>query len=576
MRIPGWLFVVGGLALYLALLVVGAVWIHGRSATGAGAAAPAHEAVIIAVNDVYRIEGVDNGWRGGIARLRALRESLERTHPDLLLLHAGDLLSPSLLSRTYYGEQMVDTLNMLDGVRGGTDGRMLVAFGNHEFDKSDCKSPGILRQRVMESEFTWLASNIDFSACHGAGAMLPPNEHLAQSKLIEVGGVRVGLFALLLPFSASESRRQPEIRPYLEVSHEMTKRLRQQGAQVVIALTHLPIKDDLALVNPAGKDNPDLVIGGHDHIRMAEPKPDPRVLKADADAVTATVVTITLDDGGNPVFAYRWETLDQRVAPDPAVLTTVQYWQQRHARELCAGRGRTDDCLDEIVGLAKTPIEAEEEKNRSQETGIGDWLADRMLDARSDADAAILNSGTLRLNYDLPAGSTIRQRQVEELFGYPVPLLVVQVPGAVLWRAVQNGLSKSGEGGWPHLGGVAVALREDRTLDRLLVLRRRDGAVVKIGADSTEPVRLVVSAFLACGGDGYDLGSYRARFPDDDACQKGVKDLADRDGPKVDLATEAVAAIRRAYTIAPVADGRLCQPKQSGCLIEAWSTAITP
>src|SRR5688572_9892594 len=73
------------------------------SGTTAPAGAPAAQppastgqAVLLAINDVYRIEGVDGGEAGGLARLRSLRAELEREHPDLLVLHAGDLLFPSL------------------------------------------------------------------------------------------------------------------------------------------------------------------------------------------------------------------------------------------------------------------------------------------------------------------------------------------------------------------------------------------------------------------------------------------------------------------------------------------------
>ena len=94
---------------------------------------------ILAVNDVYRIAGVDEGQRGGIARVRSLRAELEREHPDLLVLHAGDILFPSLISRLYDGRQMIDVLNLLDGDALGFDTRMFVTFGNHEFDKRKVK-----------------------------------------------------------------------------------------------------------------------------------------------------------------------------------------------------------------------------------------------------------------------------------------------------------------------------------------------------------------------------------------------------------------------------------------------------
>ena len=89
---------------------------------------------IIAINDVYRIEGVDGGKRGGLPKVAALRHD---RNVDLLL-HAGDFLYPALLSRVYKGEQMVDVMNSLDGAPGVFDPFMFVVFGNHEFDAIWC------------------------------------------------------------------------------------------------------------------------------------------------------------------------------------------------------------------------------------------------------------------------------------------------------------------------------------------------------------------------------------------------------------------------------------------------------
>ena len=78
---------------------------------------------LLMLNDVYRIEGVEGGATGGLARFRALRAELAAADPDLIVLHAGDFLYPSLLSRSYDGAQMIDVLNRVDGDPAGYDER---------------------------------------------------------------------------------------------------------------------------------------------------------------------------------------------------------------------------------------------------------------------------------------------------------------------------------------------------------------------------------------------------------------------------------------------------------------------
>src|ERR1700682_1475244 len=103
-------------------------------AAGAGIAAPATRAPaarvsFLLVNDVYRIEENKDG-RGGLARCAAAVKA-ERARAlgegrHLVCVHAGDTLSPSLLSSFDQGTHMIDLFNEV-----GLD---VFVPGNHEFD----------------------------------------------------------------------------------------------------------------------------------------------------------------------------------------------------------------------------------------------------------------------------------------------------------------------------------------------------------------------------------------------------------------------------------------------------------
>src|SRR3954452_21395724 len=69
----------------------------------------------ITVNDVYQLEGVAGGIKGGLNRLRTLRTWIEQDGANAILLHAGDFLAPSLTSKVFKGEHMIDVLNPMDG-----------------------------------------------------------------------------------------------------------------------------------------------------------------------------------------------------------------------------------------------------------------------------------------------------------------------------------------------------------------------------------------------------------------------------------------------------------------------------
>ncbi len=427
-----------------------------------GGAAGTGSVVIIGVNDVYRIEGVDGGKAGGLARLRTLRAQLERAHPGrVLLLHGGDVIAPSFPSRLYGGAQMIDVLNLLDGDPrpGRLDERMFVVFGNHEFDAEDCARESVLQKRVAESDFVWLHSNISFTPCDGDHPRLV-GANLLQGVIVPVGRLRVGLFGLTIP-TAKKGLRFHFMDPQ-ETARALVADLRRRGADLVVALTHLYWSDDLRLYGALRDVGLDLVIGGHDHVQMRLPKDaaEPRIFKADADAVTAWVVTLTRHADGQVQATGRLVKLDTGVAKDPLVDARVTDWMRKHDAEFCRAAASNPDwigakadpvtCLDERLAVTETAFIASEERIRSSETSGGDWVADEMMSVfkACAVDGAFINSGGLRLNVDLAAGSDITRRHLEELMQFPTILRVYTLTHAELRRALENSVSQPGAGRW--------------------------------------------------------------------------------------------------------------------------------
>jgi len=154
-------------------------------------------AVLLHINDVYRIEGVEDGQVGGLARIRTLRKEMEERYPDLVLVHGGDFLFPSFASRMYNGEQMVSVMNSLDG-NTAFDDRMLVVIGNHELEKTKLKDASILDRRIEESQFRWLGSNIVFKKGED-GKPLVEAPNLARTNVLVSGGIRIGFFGVTIP-----------------------------------------------------------------------------------------------------------------------------------------------------------------------------------------------------------------------------------------------------------------------------------------------------------------------------------------------------------------------------------------
>lgn len=446
-------------ALALALLLSAcASGREGAPRTSQASQAGDRTAVLLAVNDVYRIEGLEGGEVGGLARLRSLRQELERDHPDLLLIHGGDFLFPSFLSRSFNGEQMVDVMNLLDGDAQGFDRRLLAVVGNHEVEKKGPGDAALLDGRIEQSQWTWLAGNIEFAKGQD-GAPVVAASNLVPSALVESGGIRIGIFGVTIPTSGVQYVER--FADPVETARSLIADLRRRGAEVVVGVTHLNARDDLRLLETLGQEGPDLVIGGHDHERMACQTGGRRALKADADIRTATVARLTLRRNGQVDVCWEFRPLKgDAPRPDPAVAERVQGWLARHQKLFCDKANAGEDCLAEVYGRTRTVLEAEENKIRGSETSLGDWIADRMVAAFAGcgAQAAFINSGSLRLNQDLAAGSEITRRQVEELFAYPTPLRLLRLDGRTLQQVAGHAaVGWPGAGNWLQVSGFSYS-----------------------------------------------------------------------------------------------------------------------
>ncbi|HEX6864448.1 MAG TPA: 5'-nucleotidase C-terminal domain-containing protein, partial [Thermoanaerobaculia bacterium] len=511
--------------------------------------------VLLHINDVYRIEGVEDGQVGGLARIRTLRKEMEEKYPDLVLVHGGDFLFPSFASRMYNGEQMISVMNALDG-NIAFDDRMLVVIGNHELEKTKLKDASILDRRIEESQFRWLGSNIVFKKGED-GQPLVEAPNLARTNVLVSGGIRIGFFGVTIPTAGVAY--VDEFEDPIETARELTAELRAQGAEVVVAMTHLRAEDDRRLLETLGDEGPDLVLGGHDHEKMALEVGRRRILKADADARTATVVRISVGRDGRVNVSHDFRALERmQVRPDPDVLQLVGDWQAKHEQQFCTQAGASPGCLGEIYGLTRTPLEAEENKIRGSETSLGDWVADRMLQTMKPcgAQVAFINSGSLRLNQDLPAGTRITRRHVEELFAYPTPLRLIRIDGATLQKVVDNAVQHwPGSGSWLQVAGMAYVHDTTGKAARNLSL---------LGEGGPRPVRPDETIVVATNDylvdpeigdqDGYTMLNVNQK---EDGCAAEDRDLKE----VVEEALRAAGtSVFQGQGIEPRAEGRICQP----------------
>jgi len=434
------------------------------------APAPAPVVRFLLVNDIYVTDTLRDGT-GGLARVATLRDSVDRAGRVVFVL-AGDVLSPSLLSKWYSGRQMVDGFNA-----AGLD---YATFGNHEFELPR----DTLIARVGQSRFRWVSANCTL-------ADSTPFPGVRAWDTLTVGGARVGIFGLTL---TGDYRRYVRCTDPAAAARRAVAELRQAGAQLVVALTHQTVADDSLLL--AREPAIDLVLGGHEHEAHDVTSAGRRVLKADANSRSAQVVTLRPAGGGWTTDA-RLERVDRRLAFDSTTQRVVRAWTDSLVRRLGPER---------VVATAVVPLDARDARSRSQESALGDLVTDAMR-VGTGADVALINSGGLRLD-DVLAAGPITNYQLESIFLFADETRAVTFPltGARLRELLEHSVSDGvyGHGGFLQVSGVRFRYDPSRPSRGRVVgeLQRRDGR--RIGAGDT--VRVAMPAYPACEhGDGYEV-----------------------------------------------------------------------
>ncbi len=405
---------------------------------------------ILQINDVYKIEGLEGGDVGSIARVRTLRKQLEAEGREVLVLHAGDLLFPSVMSKYMRAQPMIKVLNLLDGDPAAFDKNFVIVFGNHEFDDKD---PGILLGRLAQSDFAWVSSNVRYRSTKDSKGE-PFSERLSNVHDVivqDVDGVRVGIFGLTI-----DARRQDYVSyDYGDIAARKiaTKaaldQLKSQGAQVIIALTHQDLDQDVQMA----KDYPgiDIVIGGHEHFYIERKVGQTWITKADSDAQSAIVHDVRVSINGSVSSDHRKVEIGPEIGIDPIVDAEVQHWLAELSKEVKKEKGY--DLMEEI-GTTKYLLEGVEPAVRGRETALGNFIADVARDTLV-TDIAFINGGGIRINDNIPPGP-IRNYDMEGVFYFNNNLVAFEITGWELLDILRNSVSKAhlGDGRFLQVSGM--------------------------------------------------------------------------------------------------------------------------
>ncbi len=498
------------LALALPLLAL-PVW--GQTAPAAPAPVTA-KVTFLHTNDVYQISPI-KGW-GGFAELMTALKKERAAAQVSITTFGGDLISPSLMSGLTKGTQMIEMMNAV-----GVD---LAVFGNHEFDFG----LDVARARIAESKFPWLATNV-------LGPDRKPFGGAAATALRELAGFKIGFVGLLTPETESLSSpgKATVFVPFIEAGAAAAKALKAQGADYVVALTHLSIAEDRALAAKA-KDI-DMILGGHDHDPITFLEGGKLIHKAGHDNEFLAVVELTMTrtqtkDGPKVTAVPAWRMVPiVGIAPDPAVAALVK----KHTDKL-------DAELNVKVGVAATPLDSRRNEVRAKENAIGNLFADAIREA-TGADIGVVNGGGIRGDRQYPAGHEITRRDVLTELPFGNVTVLVELKGGDLKSALEHSVSRVAElqGRFLSVAGLTFAY------DAKAEPGKRVEQVMVAGKplDPARTYKVAANDYIVDGGDGF-------------ADLKKGKVLIDASAGKL-MASQVIDYIAAKGAVSPKVEGRI-------------------
>jgi len=464
---------------------------------------------LLQINDVYSTVPINDA--GGLARVATVKQRLSAGNHPVLMLLAGDFLSPSVASSVFKGEQMIATLNA-----AGLD---YATFGNHEFDFGI----DVLKQRMAESTFTWVVSNVVDAKTGGAIGKAKP--YVVR----DIGGLKVGIIGLCITTAAIAPAWQGQFKFVDPVAAAVRylPALRREGATVIVALTHLDFAADRSLAQKLPQI--DIIVGGHEHFPITEAEGRVLISKAGSDAKFAARIDVSRRPGPANTIERFFELIPitNAIPDEPKTASVAASYETRLGRE-----------LDVVIGNSTADLDATNER-LIHETALGNLIADALRED-TKADVGLSNAGGARGSRVYPAGPVTR-RTLLSIHPFGNIACKIAVSGRVLLQALNHGVSglPIGNGRFPQLSGVTMTVDQKAPEATRVSDVRVNGAPL----DLEKTYTVALPDFVMGGGDGYTM------FP-------GQKVLVDaQSGDLVVTALEKYIAARG--TVSPKIEGRI-------------------
>ncbi len=440
--------------------------------------------------------------QGGLERISAFAKSVRASTDGSLLLSSGDDLMGAFYE-FFQGEPEMKAMTM-----AGYDA---ACPGNHKFDMGW----PVYLNATKHVGFPILCANLEVKDPELKSAIKP-------SILLNISGVKIGLFGLMTPDldRLANTGGGISVKTDVEVvASEQVKTLRSQGADLIIAISHMGSAQDEDLArNVSGID---LIVGGHDHtyVNTSINGPDSwrtLIVQDGMNAVRVGVLSFTYT--GRGIESPHWQAvpLNESIGYNPAIRDYLAPFVEDYQKK-----------LSQEIGSTAVDLDARSKLVRSQEMPLGNLISDASLAWFPKADIAVTNGGGIRGDRIYPKGP-ISYQTIKAILPFGNTLVLINMTGEDIKKmlevsaaALDPEVTGVQEGGFLQVAGIKfkidrnaepfAATYDGRKLKKMISPGRRVSGIFVQRNGTWEPLDVlkryeaVVPSFTAAGGDGFYL-----------------------------------------------------------------------
>ncbi|PKY01009.1 Metallo-dependent phosphatase [Aspergillus campestris IBT 28561] len=437
---------------------------------------------LIHYNDVYHVEPGSAEPVGGVSRFQTVINHYRSDprfadQPAPLTFFSGDAFNPSLESTVTKGRHMVPFLN-----KAGTD---VACLGNHDLDFGVAQ----LRHLRSQCKFPWLLANV-LDPALGEGVPIANCEKTCM--LTSSNGIKIGVIGLgEREWLATINALPPNLiyKSASQTAMELVPQLREQGAEIIVAVTHQREPNDYKLAEKIPYGMIDIILGGHDHFYGHAFLNGVHVLRSGTDFKQLSYIEAwRKQDGPGWDFSILRRDMIRAIPEDPATVALA-------AKLTTSLKAK----LEKPVGYTARPLDGRFSTVRQRESNLGNFVCDLMR-FYYGADCAMMAGGTIRGDQIYPPG-ILRLRDILNCFPFEDPVVLVRASGKAIMDALENGVSllPALEGRFPQVSNISFSYNPSAPAGSRINWAKLGGQPI----DFDRPYLLATRGYMARGKDGF-------------------------------------------------------------------------